>query len=684
MTIIKGKKFVSMMCVTALLGGTTFSGATAASEMIEGKTEAPTEVVQEPTVAEVPAVEVPVAETPVVEAPAPAPVAEPVAVENEEAPVTTEVVNSVEPEIANESEATTNVTPAPEAEKDESAVVAAATNTISFTFMLEDGTVVGSGSKTDAPGTSFAIAAPAAPAGSVYHLVDFAGDEFVDLNVLTQAQGGYPAGTLVLNGVIPPAGTSKSYTVTIKEVVHGADITVLCVDENGNKIPDTTVATAGGMVNDVITIPAISIPGYELVSANEQTVTVSGVAQEIQFVYKAIQKETLTFNLVLGNGSPIDTVTVTNIPGEAFSVPLPAAPAGSEYHLVDFAGDEYVTIDVLTEAQGGYPAGTLFIHGVVPPAGTPMVYTVVIKEVVHGADITVLCVDEDGNVIPGITVATAGGMVNDVITIPAISVPGYELVSPNEQTVTVTNTEQTIQFVYKELPISVPVEFVDENNNPVIGAPSYVIDGMAGEEVPVNAPEIPGYIYEGPATVTLPSDGSSIVLVYKRVKVTLTVVCVDEAGTSIFKNEEFTGHTGEKGTLTPAVIPGYTFKEVKSIVDTKADSLATKTAIPYTFTKTNQTMTLVYTKNPSVIPGVNPGKPDGDSSNNYTPINNNNNNNDNNNNNNNNNNNGNNNNQKPKPGQLPQTGEAQTMTSVIGMLILGFMGVVTSRFRKEQ
>ena len=124
-------------------------------------------------------------------------------------------------------------------------------------------------------------------------------------------------------------------------------------------------------------------------------------------------------------------------------------------------------------------------------------------------------------------------------------------------------------------------------------APEISKSGNVGESYTTEQKIIAGYTYkevQGNPTGTFTEEEQTVTYVYTKNPVaggTVTARYVDESGNPITENAVFTGNVGENYTTEPKIIAGYTYKEVQG----------NPTGI---FIESEQTITYVYTKNPTV------------------------------------------------------------------------------------
>jgi len=137
----------------------------------------------------------------------------------------------------------------------------------------------------------------------------------------------------------------------------------------------------------------------------------------------------------------------------------------------------------------------------------------------------------------------------------------------------------------------VTVEYIDTAGNTI--AENIVYTGNIGQNYETKQKEVEGYTFKevkGNPAGTFIEEDQTVTYVYTKNLVvggTVTARYVDESGNPIAENTVFTGNIGESYKIEQKEITGYTFKEVHGNPNG-------------TFTESEQTVTYVYTKNPTV------------------------------------------------------------------------------------
>ncbi|WP_099203486.1 MucBP domain-containing protein [Miniphocaeibacter massiliensis] len=210
---------------------------------------------------------------------------------------------------------------------------------------------------------------------------------------------------------------------------------------------------------------------------------------------------------------------------------------------------------------------------------------------------------EDGSLVNAYEIGKSG-VVGEKLTffvepteVEIISVKGGDF-AYNSANNTITGTvskDLQVDIVVKLLKaprITAIIKFVDEEGNPVIGAPGIREYGEAGEVKDFKAPKVAGYKYTGPETITMPDkDGDTITLTYERIPLTLTVVYVDENGKTLKTSDSFDGKIGDTGMLKLPPIKGYKYIGKEGTASTTPGY---EVEIPYTFGSSDDTYTAVY------------------------------------------------------------------------------------------
>lgn len=472
MSLIKGKKFVTMLCVSALVGSVTMSTVVSATEVTNTADES-TEVVEK----EVKVEETATVEEPVVEPAIPA--VEPPALKTEEEVVKEEIpVPSVKPAI--KPAVKPAVKPAAPAENTEATTDKAKATTVTLTFVVQypDGTTA-EGTLSGKPGEAFGILLDKPTGGLALTLVESIGtDDNCQVNVDPTT------GQLFFSGTYPSA--DKTYTAVVDIIQVAADIKVIYADESGKPIPGAPNTLVGGAVGETVQINSVTIPNYELVSEPSASMTISTEAQTHTFKYRPVA------NAVTVPAIIVDKETGEEIPG-----------ATTEHTVTGVPGQ---MVDPFAPAIGGYYvyAGPATIE--MPAAGE----TVVLEYTLASVRIEGIPVDENGEEIPGAGFITLTGKPGETVTVTPPVIEGYTYVGPSTYTIP-TNADEIpggIALPYVKTPtqpvaVKSTVTFiaVDTEGNELGRTESAT--GMTGEQLKLTpeAWNFPGYKFarfEGP------------------------------------------------------------------------------------------------------------------------------------------------------------------------------------------
>ena len=265
----------------------------------------------------------------------------------------------------------------------------------------------------------------------------------------------------------------------IEEVASNVTLTINYVDRLGNSI--APAATQSGTQGEPFSIAVPTIAGYRPVDPqqSEVTGTYHGNVMTLTLMYEPEPIEevasttTLTIDYVdrLGN-SIAPTTTQSGNQGEPFSITIPII-AG--YRPVD---------SQQSAVTGTYHGNVMTLTLTYEPQPTETVPTIV--------QVTVIYVDQNGRSIA--TPTHESGAQGTAFTITAPVITDYQLVDPNQQTVTGTyqGNQMTLTLTYRP-----------EQTTPA-GTPPTEADNSIVNETETNSPMI-----EVPVTPTPTDSGSS-------------------------------------------------------------------------------------------------------------------------------------------------------------------------------
>ena len=183
------------------------------------------------------------------------------------------------------------------------------------------------------------------------------------------------------------------------------------------------------------------------------------------------------------------------------------------------------------------------------------------------------------------------------ISVPAKSLDGYKLkvgVDPTKVTLQAT-ADNIVLFGYaKVIEKSVTVKYVDRDSGKEIADPDVIEKAIVGEQIKLEAKQIPGYTAEEPTTFNYPvenKDDNEHIFYYTANKQTVTVKYL-ERGTDkeLSPSTSIPGKTGEIVKLTAATVPGYTPEKAEDTYTVKAEG----NEYIFYYTAGEQTVTVKY------------------------------------------------------------------------------------------
>jgi len=371
------------------------------------------------------------------------------------------------------------------------------------------------------------------------------------------------------SGTFTESGQFVTYIYS-KNPIIGGDVTASYVDESGNEISSKVVLT--GNVGESFTTEQKIIEGYtfkEVQGNSSGTFTESD--QTVTYIYTKdpVAGGDVTASYVDESGNEISSkVILTGNVGESYTTEQKIIEG---YTFKEVQGN---TSGTFTESE----QTVTYVYSKVPVAG---------------GTVMARYIDENGEVIADNSFYT--GNIGENYTIEQKTITGYTFKEvQGNPTGTFTEEEQTVTYVYTKNPVAggtVTARYVDESGNPI--TENAVFIGNVGESYTTEQKIIAGYTYkevQGNPTGTFTEEEQIVTYVYTKNPVaggTVTARYVDESGNPITENAVFTGNVGENYTTEPKIIVGYTFKEVQG----KSTGI---------FIESEQTITYVYTKNPTV------------------------------------------------------------------------------------
>ncbi|MDU2264656.1 MAG: MucBP domain-containing protein [Enterococcus faecalis] len=404
--------------------------------------------------------------------------------------------------------------------------------------------------------------------------LDESGDEISSKVVLTGNAGeSYTTEQKTIEGYTfkevqgNPSGTFTESEQTItyiyaKDHVAGGDVTASYVDESGNEISSKVILT--GNVGESYTTEQKTIGGYtfkEVQGSPSGTFTESD--QTVIYIYTKdpVSGGEVAASYVDESGNEISSkVILTGSVGESYTTEQKIIEG---YTFKEVQGN---TSGTFTESE----QTVTYVYSKVPVAGGAVMSRYI---------------DENGEVIADNSFYT--GNIGENYTTEKKIITGYTFKEvQGNPTGAFTEEEQTVTYVYTKNPVAggtVTARYVDGSGNPI--TENAVFIGNVGE--------IAGYTYkevQGKSTGTFTEEEQTVTYVYTKNPVaggTVTARYVDESGNPIIENVVFTGNVGENYATEQKIIADYTYKEVQG----------NPTG---TFTESEQTITYVYTKIPTV------------------------------------------------------------------------------------
>ncbi|MFD1850654.1 MucBP domain-containing protein [Oceanobacillus bengalensis] len=348
--------------------------------------------------------------------------------------------------------------------------------------------------------------------------------------------------------------TNEPQTVTYvykPEVVPGAPVTVIHVDEAGNELAPSEELT--GNIGEPYESTSKEIDGYELIAVPENANgEFTNEPQTVTYVYKPVEEQPIL-------GAPVTVIHVDEAGNQLAPSEELAGNIGEKYKSTSKDIEGYELIKVPENADGEF-------------TNEPQTVTYVYKPtVVEGAPVTVIYIDKEGNELASSEKLT--GNVGGNYTSTSKDIDGYELIDvPSNANGVFTNEPQTVTYVYEPVVVQgepVTIIHVDEEGNEL--APSEELTGNVGENYETTPKDIEGYelitVPEN-ATGEFTNEPQTVTYVYKPVEEepiptgSVIVEYVDEDGNPIVDPEELTGNVGENYETTPKDIEGYELIEV--------------------------------------------------------------------------------------------------------------------------
>ncbi|MGJ1011208.1 MucBP domain-containing protein [Enterococcus casseliflavus] len=399
-------------------------------------------------------------------------------------------------------------------------------------------------------------------------------------------------------GVFSETAQIITYIYT-KNPIQAADVTVEYVDTEGNEIHSSQ--TISGNVGDTFDASTdqykLSIDGYTL-DESQSPENLKGVfsetAQKVTYIYTK-------------NPVPAADVTIEYVDLEGNEIHASQTISGNVGDSYDASTDQYkLSIDGYTLDESQLPENS---KGVFSETAQTVTY-IYTKKPIPAADITGEYVDTEGNEIhPSQIISGNVGEPYDVSTKNyQLVIEGYTLDEsqlPENSKGVFGETAQTVTYIYKKNPIpaeDVTVEYVDTEGNEIHS--SQTISGNVGDTFDASTDQyklkIDGYTLD---ESQLPENSKgvfgetaqTVTYIYTKNPVPaadVTVEYVDTEGNEIHASQTISGNVGDSYDASTEQyqlkIDGYTLDESQLPENSKG-----------VFSETAQTVTYVYTKNPT-------------------------------------------------------------------------------------
>ncbi|MBX9115746.1 LPXTG cell wall anchor domain-containing protein [Enterococcus casseliflavus] len=399
-------------------------------------------------------------------------------------------------------------------------------------------------------------------------------------------------------GVFSETAQTITYIYT-KNPIPAADVTIEYVDTEGEEIHSSQ--TISGNVGDSYDASTdqykLSIDGYTL-DESQLPENLKGLFSETT--------QTITF-IYTKNPVPAADVTIEYVDLEGNEIHVSQTISGNVGDSYDASTDQYkLSIDGYTLDESQLPEN---LKGMFSETAQTVTY-IYTKNPVPAADVTVEYVDTEGNEIHA--AEKISGNVGDTYDASTdqykLSIDGYTLDEsqlPENHKGVFSETAQTVTYIYKKNPIpaeDVTVEYVDTEGNEIHS--SQTISGNVGDTFDASTDQyklkIDGYTLD---ESQLPENSKgvfsetaqTVTYIYTKNPVPaadITVEYVDTEGNEIHASQTISGNVGdsydastEKYQLT---IEDYTLDESQLPENSKG-----------VFSEIAQTVTYVYTKNPT-------------------------------------------------------------------------------------
>ena len=392
------------------------------------------------------------------------------------------------------------------------------------------------------------------------HYSDISGNALAENTVFNFDAGEHPVSALPLEGytVTEPSvqtvyvdkngANPAEITFFYERAVQPAIVTVHYLNESGEALRNDDLLTFAKGTSNVL---ALAIPGYTLLSAEEQPVTVdeNGVyPQEVTFVYRQdVRPVNVTVHYVDENGKQIAADTVQSVTPESSAV-YPAGGVSPE----DFELTGPEAAEVQVTADGAQPAEVTFQYArIVKPASVVLHY-----------------VDDLGNPIAEDSVVSVPGGESKVTPAASIDPALYALKEPSSYPVTVTlngPSASEFTFTYQRLvqPVTVMLHYVDERGERIAPDSPVVLGEGTHKVQPAAEISSQDYTLTGSSaySVTVTLDGASetdITFAYTRVvkPAQVTVHYRNEKGEPVAEDSVLTFEAGST-TAIALDIPNY-------------------------------------------------------------------------------------------------------------------------------
>ena len=432
--------------------------------------------------------------------------------------------------------------------------------------------------------------------GTIGASYDASTDEYkLSIDGYTLDESQLPANS---KGVFSETAQTVTYIYT-KNPIQAADVTVEYVDTEGKEIHSSQ--TINGNLGDSYDA---STEKYQL-AIEDYTLDESQLPENLKGVFSETA-QTVTY-IYTKNPVPAADVTVEYVDTEGNEIHASQTISGNLGDTYDASTEKYqLTIEGYTLDQSQLPEN---LKGVFSESAQTVTY-IYAKKPVPAADVTIEYVDLEGNEIHASQ--TISGNVGDSFDASTdqykLSIDGYTLDGsqlPENSKGVFSETAQTVTYIYTKnlIPAAdVTIEYVDIEGNEI--HPSQTISGNVGESYDASTKNyqlvIEGYTFD---ESQLPENSKgvfgetaqTVTYIYTKNPVPaagVTIEYVDVEGNEIHAAKKISGNVGDTYDASTEqyrlTIEGYSLDKTQLPENSKG-----------VFSETAQTVTYVYTKNPT-------------------------------------------------------------------------------------